>query len=539
MLPRLTSLAAALALAGLSASAQTLSTGPSTTTTPYVQGVLTGVDVTSILTTGDAVNGYRLAGIPDGLGAYDNGDGTFTVLMNHEIASGLGVTRAHGAAGAFVSQWVVRKSDLAVISGGDLIQRVYSWNAGTQSTGGLVTGSALSFQRFCSADLAPVSAYSYTQDGVSYGTSNRIFLNGEEVGTSANSRALAHIATGSDAGSSYVLGKFNTYSNGSSFAGAATTYASYENLLANPLSQLKTIVIGNNDGGTGVQNGALAVYVGTKTTTGSDIERAGLTNGTLKFVNVAGSATEIVNTGTRATNITSGTAFTLGTSSATSFSRPEDGAWTADGKHYYFVTTDQLDRTELTGQTQKGATRLWRLNFSDIGNPDAGGTIDLVIDGSSFADGAGKPNMFDNISVNSDGTVTLLEDTGNAPHNGKMWQYDPATGSIKIIARSDALRFGDVVNGASVGGTLTQDEETSGVIDVTDILGRNDGKKYELFVMQNHAAATGPNAAELVEGGQLLLLSIAAVPEPATPALMLGGLGLVAAGAARRRRAQG
>ena len=52
----------------------------------------------------DGVTPYRMVGIPDGLGAYDNGNGTFTVLMNHEIAGGGGVARAHGSAGAFVSK---------------------------------------------------------------------------------------------------------------------------------------------------------------------------------------------------------------------------------------------------------------------------------------------------------------------------------------------------------------------------------------------------------------------------------------------------
>jgi hypothetical protein len=37
-----------------------------------------GIGTTSILTVGDSVGGYRMVGIPDGLGAYDNGDGTFT-----------------------------------------------------------------------------------------------------------------------------------------------------------------------------------------------------------------------------------------------------------------------------------------------------------------------------------------------------------------------------------------------------------------------------------------------------------------------------
>jgi hypothetical protein len=63
-----------------------------------------------------------MAGIPDGLGAFDNGDGTITVLMNHELAATAGVPRAHGGTGAFVSRWQIRKSDLRVLNGRDLIE---------------------------------------------------------------------------------------------------------------------------------------------------------------------------------------------------------------------------------------------------------------------------------------------------------------------------------------------------------------------------------------------------------------------------------
>ncbi|MGH8586093.1 MAG: hypothetical protein ACREWE_07905 [Gammaproteobacteria bacterium] len=65
---------------------------------------------------------YRMVGIPDGLGAYDNHDGTFTVVMNHELRKVAGVPRAHGGIGAFVSQWTIRKHDLEVSHGGDLNQ---------------------------------------------------------------------------------------------------------------------------------------------------------------------------------------------------------------------------------------------------------------------------------------------------------------------------------------------------------------------------------------------------------------------------------
>jgi hypothetical protein len=99
-------------------------TGPSSSQSPYLLPVGPNWTSTSILTTGDSVNfkpdgvtPYRLVGIPDGLGAYDNGNGTFTVLMNHEIAGGGGVARAHGSAGAFVSKWTIDKQTLQVLKG--------------------------------------------------------------------------------------------------------------------------------------------------------------------------------------------------------------------------------------------------------------------------------------------------------------------------------------------------------------------------------------------------------------------------------------
>src|SRR5260221_11725724 len=90
----------------------------STTVPAYLVPTAPGVAIKPLLTTGDSVGGYRMAGIPDGLGAYDNGDGTFTVLMNHEIGTKtvagvttpLGAVRAHGSAGAFVSKWVFDKA---------------------------------------------------------------------------------------------------------------------------------------------------------------------------------------------------------------------------------------------------------------------------------------------------------------------------------------------------------------------------------------------------------------------------------------------
>lgn len=44
--------------------------------------------------------------------------------MNHELGNTAGGVRAHGAVGAFVSRWVINKSDLSVVSGVDAITTV-------------------------------------------------------------------------------------------------------------------------------------------------------------------------------------------------------------------------------------------------------------------------------------------------------------------------------------------------------------------------------------------------------------------------------
>lgn len=478
--------------------------GLRTTAAPVIQALAPEVKVTAILTTGDVVAGYKMGGIPDGLGAYDNRDGTFTVLMNHEIpanASGpLGIVRAHGGKGAYVSEWVIDKKTLRVVAGADLMKTVYQSSGDGQWTPVPAVGSfgqTNAFARFCSADLAERSAYFNRATGK--GTRQRIFLNGEES-SPVYQRGLAHVATGPNKGSSYVL------------PWASTANASWENLLAHPDTGDKTVVIGNADGGT---NG-LYVYVGTKSTAGNDVERAGLVGGNL--FRVAVNSTNLAET--RAADAGLGLAlnarghyagaFTLAAgadttnAASTRFLRPEDGAWdTQDRNRYYFVTTDQMDAAKDGDQNtdiaagQVGRSRLWALEFKDVTRPELGGRIEMLLDGTPEA---GAYQMFDNLSVNADGTLVLLEDVGNNQHNGKVWKYNPRTGALLKLAGFDVAQFGDI----GVVGSLTKDEESSGVIDITALLDREDGKTYNLLVGQVHAAS---GDAETVEGGQLLLLT--------------------------------
>src|SRR6185436_14435279 len=120
--------------------------GPSTTQSAYIQPSMPVVTTESLLSVGDLdrPNGsYRMVGIPDGLGAFDNNDGTFTLVMNHELGSGVGVVRAHGAKGAVVSKWIIRKSDLQVVSGSDLMREVFLWDTANQQSSS--TPSAFAF----------------------------------------------------------------------------------------------------------------------------------------------------------------------------------------------------------------------------------------------------------------------------------------------------------------------------------------------------------------------------------------------------------
>lgn len=473
-LPLARSMAAAslatVALASTVMAAGGTAIGPSTSTAPYLLPSAPGVITKSILTVGDNIDGYRLAGIPDGLGVMQGKHDTFTLLVNHEIGSGLGVTRAHGGIGAFVSQWSIDEDNLKVRSGKDLIRDLYVWNGSGYE---LATGSARNLNRLCSADLPALSAFYDARTHT--GFNGRIFMNGEEAGNEG--RAFANIATGAQAGATYEL--------------PALGNLSFENVVASPATGRKTVVIGLDD----TTPGQVYVYVGEKQKSGSPIERAGLTGGSLLGVKVDGVADEDRTTGLGADvkdfslygfgDVSGMTGAALQTASeangVTEFLRPEDGAW--DPRHpndFYFVTTDRFENV-----AQVGNSRLWRLRFDDVKNPALGGTIEMLLDGTE------GQQMMDNITVDAIGKHVLIqEDPGNQTYFGRVWSYDIQHDALTEIAAHDPALFS---------GSGNEDEESSGIIDASDILGPG----WFLATVQWHKSAGDP---ELVEKGQLLAI---------------------------------
>ncbi len=474
---------------------------------PYVIPSATGVTTKALLTVGDTrnlkpdgVTPYRLVGIPDGMGAYDNNNGTFTLLVNHELGATAGATRAHLSPGAFVSKWIINKSTLAVQSGADLIQSVQLWNSASAA---YVTGIT-AFSRFCSADLPAVTAFYNAATGK--GTQNRVFMNGEEGGTL---RAFAHVVTGPDAGVSWelpLLGK-----------------VAFENALACPTAQDKTIVMGMDDASRvgGTTPSEVNIYIGTKTATGTDIEKAGLTNGQLYGLKVTGKTAEDLATtapyglgaakgatvaftlAAYTTNLltdTNGAALQAEATSlgVTAFSRVEDGAWDpANPKDFWFVTTDQFDQVKAGTGAQVGRSRLWRVRFNDLATPETGGSIAMMLDGTE----AGQ--MYDNMTIDAQGRILLQEDVGGNDHSSKIWAYNIATGALVRVAQHDPARFGDLVGATVTAPTapFSKDEESSGIIDVSAILGTG---MYLANVQAHYAIGD----AELVEGGQIVALYV-------------------------------
>jgi hypothetical protein len=456
-----------------------------------------------LVTVGDTPpsSSYAMAGKPDGLGALagrisDTGEVVetsdfLTVLMNHEIRSDQGVARAHGTRGAFVSQWTFDLDTLRVQSARDLATQVYTFTGGawTDATG------TVTFDRLCSADLAPRSAYFNSATGRGY--DGRIFTNGEEVDDAG--RAFAWIVGGPEHGRAYQLPYLGRLA--------------FENVVANPGSGDVTIAVALDD----VIQGQVYVYVGRKTSQGNPVERAGLHGGQLYGVRVTNGGAAYGNAPVTLENkgAVEGTfelvelsdvalASGLDLQSAseargvTEFARPEDGAWdTRDARNFYWVTTG----APMNGVRQ--SARLYRLTFDSLENP-TGGTIDLVVDSAALtgSDGA-TADGFDNITVTADGRVVVQEDGGNDDYVSKVWLVDPGTGAATQILESDRRRF--AAGGAEF---LTSDEENSGVIEVTDLVGSaswyDSGRRYFLGTSQAHYRH---ETTSLVEGGQLYLFA--------------------------------
>lgn len=444
---------------------------------------------------------------------------TTTGIITTNSNAAQGITRAYGGKGAFISEWVFKKSDLSVVRAGDLIK------AGglllTDGKGGyrpFDPTNDFHLSRFCSADLPAPTAFFNPSSGK--GTQTRIFLAGEEDGgpfrPGQGGRAFGTIVTGPDKGTSYelpYLGKF-----------------AWENAVASPFPQDRTVVMGLDD--SELTNSHVYVYLGQKQTTGLDIQKAGLVGGSLHGIRVEDNGlfvrTETNDKVLGARDRQTAARFvlhSLGDVSRvsgdtqdndslgllTNFQRVEDGAWDPLRPYdFYFITTGRVSSSGSTSNNVTNPTRLWRVSFDDIARPELGGVVELVLDGpAGVGNGLShtQPVMMDNLGFTREGNILIQEDPGNYERLAKVWLFNPVTQELTEVAAGDPKYF--TTGGAKF---ITRHEESSGIIDVSDILGEG----WFIWDVQVHNRLGG----ELVENGQIVAMrmrSITAFPSVRVP----------------------
>ena len=476
-------------------------------TTPYLVSAHQDIRIVPLLTVPDAApNGYRMAGVPDGIGAFvdPNGPDThLTVLVTHELRYNQGGRRAHAASGAFVSRWVFDTSKwndgtgcLALVDGGDLIKKIEFWD---HASGRFRKGAFVPIERLCSADLPVVDAlYFKDSNGQEWGTDERVFLGGEETHTKYKpefGRAFAHVATGGEKGISYELPRLGK--------------GSWENVLACPTPQRKTIAMLPDDATTEIGNvwqlrsptSELYVYVGEKEQEGNVSELAGLQNGTLYGVQVyleetgktvraehndlgfGGVHTDnqrvdqarfrLVDLGNRSLDNCSdlpGIALQKDSlaKEITQFLRLEDGAWDPRVDdypgHFWVVTTGDVD-----GQWEPiKNSRLFHLVFDDISNPEAGGEIRIVA--TAFENGEWRFRLLDSVGIDRLGRVFVQEDPDKSNALSRTLVRD-SEGEFRIVATANPNLFDAHFQGTPNLGLMTTNEEIAGIVPVDDLLG--------------------------------------------------------------------
>jgi Bacterial protein of unknown function (DUF839) len=471
----------------------------------YTVGIAGGYETKRLLSVGDRVpetsaptNEFQMVGIPDGLGAHANADGTKTVYLNHELTGGTTSEPNVGRPlnrGAFVSKLALDRSG-NVLSG----ERAYDWVFDENTFHGpaaQVGNTTRGFSRFCSGSLA----------GPPQGFDRWIYLTNEEEGTPANSfDGKGGLAVAIVDNNLYTLPKLGRFA--------------WENTLIQPNHGTRTVAMGMEDGpatlASASENSQLYMYVGKKDRShgATVLRRNGLDNGEL-YVLVPGDATKDDESLFRDGSIAVEWALipnaedldeaqleavsdALG---AFRFARPEDGAFNPKNRNeYLFVTTGGA-----AGANELG--RLYSLRLHP-GNVLKDGTLEVVYNADDVvADGGDIAISPDNIDIsteylmiNEDGTAESRLVMGEKGRDGSIWRFD--VGRHGVDADS-AARIAELDppgrDGIPVGPGVW---ETSGIIDASPLFG---GDTW-LFDVQAHSP-TAPPAPNTVEDGQLLLLS--------------------------------
>jgi hypothetical protein len=481
----------------------------------YMEPVASGVSLTDIATSGDKAGGsYLIGGIPDGMGVIKSGN-KLRIITNHEWSNSNKIAQDRSSAGKFTSASYISEmhydlTSKSIVAGKDFMQYMdwfdytnleYTYEptspkgaAAVDQYGATNHGRALN--RFCSSTLAEAGTFFDKKSGTGY--EGAVYLTGEEGGD--ESRGFA----------------FNQDGDGAQIPGFGL--AAWETFVPAPTTGKSTVVFGNEDGS--ATDSQLWMYKGSKQKDGTWFENAGLTNGALYVL-----ATDVANDNEAAKisfakidwKVNGALQNAQARSNGMTLARVEDGHFDPRKPNdYYFVTTESNKDPKATAPNPATPTvsrdggALWRLTLKDVNDPLKGGTLTMLLDGSE-APYLSKP---DNIVVDDLGNVMIQEDPGNNAALARVVSYRISDGKLATIAQFKSQYFTE--GGAEF---ITRDEESSGIIDVTQYLrsSKSDKAKYYMLVAQIHASPTksrpdlNPKPSDLdnaVEGGQWYVMKV-------------------------------
>ena len=472
----------------------------------YAVGIAAGYQTERLLSVGDTVpetssptQQYKMVGIPDGLGAHGNPDGTKTVFMNHELPSATlsepNVGRPLNR-GALVSKYILDAQG-NVLSG----ERAYDWIFNENSFVGPapeVGNATRPFSRFCSGSLA----------GPEHGFDRHIYLTNEEEGTPANSfDGKGGLTVAIVDNNLYALPKFGRFA--------------WENTLIQPTQGDQTVAMSMEDGPAvldpAAENSQVYMYVGRKDRSpgASVLRRNGLDNGQLYVLVPADKGSNPDEAAFRSGRISvewelipdagqldeAQLEAASDAAGAFRFARPEDGAFNLrNHAQFVFVTTGGA-----AGANELGRLYSLTLNpFSPVGR----GSLQVEYNADHVVRRGGdiaiSPDNIDisekYLMIQEDGTAESRVVMAAKRRDGSIWRLNisnrgPNVSTAERIVELDPPGR----DGTPVGPGIW---ETSGIIDASALYGEGTW----LFDVQAHPPTAAP-APNTVEDGQLLLLT--------------------------------
>jgi Bacterial protein of unknown function (DUF839) len=481
-----------------------------TSVKPYVEPVGGNYQIKALFSVDDKVpllggapgQEYRMVGIPDGLGAHPNPDGTGTLFMNHELgftALSEPVVGGPKNRGAIVSQWLL-DADGDLVAGKRAYDQIFDENTllGPAPVVGNEAQMPRQLARFCSGFLA----------GPANGFDRHIYLTNEESTSPDTFDGKGGLSVAIFDGELHTLPKLGRYSK--------------ENTVVQPTQGRRTVILPTEDGPATLDN-QLYLYVGTKdrSADATVLARNGLDNGRLYVFrsldparnsertftsgSVTGKWVELPDAETLTDTQLEAASDAVG---AMTFVRPEDGAFNPNNPNEFFFDTTGSSSGADDGVNELGRLYSLRLNPDDPLKP---ATLSVVYNADAVVAAGGDTALSpDNLDVsrrylmiNEDGTTESRAVMAAKGRDGSIWRFDLVKGRVGVDA-STATRVAQLDppgrDGVAVGPGVW---ETSGIIDAAALFGADTW----LSDVQAHPPTTPPGGSTVtVEDGQLFLL---------------------------------